>query len=75
MKNMINETTKIVLENGWNPNFDSGTKVIATRDVYAVKAGTVLEYKGGCDHPEFGWAIHLEGGEPNFWPGETPRGV
>ena len=67
------DTSKIILENGWNPNMESGQKVQLVGTFYALEIGTILEYRGGCDHPEHGWSIHLEGGEPNFLPGETPR--
>lgn len=56
-----NKPTKaITLENGWNPNFEPGTKVVARKAMWTITAHQVFEYQGGCDHPEYGWAIHLK---------------
>lgn len=54
------ETKAINLENGWNPNFETGTLVIATQAMWTIEAHQVFEYQGGCDHPEYGWAIQLK---------------
>ncbi|MDD2505288.1 MAG: hypothetical protein PHF21_03320 [Bacilli bacterium] len=50
----------IKLEQGWNPNFEPGTAVIAIKPCWTIKVGQVFEYKGGCDHPDWGWAIFLK---------------
>lgn len=53
-------TKEIKLENGWNPNFPVGTKVVARKQFYTINAHDVFEYQGGCDHPGFDWAIILK---------------
>ncbi len=57
------------------PEITSGTKVICTRTIYAVEAGTELVYISSALDDETGWRVFLEGGEPNYFPGETVRDV
>lgn len=54
------KTKKITLENGWNPNFEAGTKVVAIANMWTIKPGDEFVYSGGCDHPEYGWAVQLQ---------------
>ncbi len=58
-----------------HPDLLSNTKVITIAPIYALESGTELIYKGSALDDERGWMVHLEGGEPNHFPGETPREV
>ena len=61
---MINEKT-----------IKSGTKVVALTTRQHWNAGDEFIYRGSCEGGQFGWTVHLEGGEPLNLPGETPQTV
>ena len=71
---MKNNKKTITVTNGWRVNLVVGEEIIALRDVYAIKKGQVLKYKGGLQD-ESNWVLVLEGGEPFTLPEETPQEV